>query len=126
MSVKQPVGRAADEKTKKVEGRADSSENALQFGGAWEYAPSPEATDHVEIAPRYELFIGGAWREPSSKKYFDTVSPSTEEKLSEIAEANEKDVDLAVKAARTAYEKYWSKLRPLDRGKYVYRIARAI
>ncbi|MEZ4299756.1 MAG: aldehyde dehydrogenase family protein [Polyangiaceae bacterium] len=99
---------------------------ALQFGSAWEYAPAPEAADHVKIEPRYELFIGGKWQAPQSKKYFDTISPSTEEKLAEVADASAADVDLAVKAARTAYEKYWSKLRPIDRGKYVYRISRAL
>ncbi len=35
-------------------------------------------------------------------------------------------MDLAVQAARTGHEKYWSKLRPLDRGKYIFRIARAL
>ena len=40
-----------------------------------------------------------------SKKYFDTINPATEEKLSEVAEANAADVDKAVKAARNAYEK---------------------
>jgi aldehyde dehydrogenase (NAD+) len=99
---------------------------ALDFGSAWSYAPAPEGTEHVKIEPRYELFIGGKWQKPSSKKYFDTVNPATEEKLSEVAEASDKDVDLAVRAARVAYDKYWSKLRPIDRGKYVYRIARAI
>jgi aldehyde dehydrogenase (NAD+) len=99
---------------------------ALQFAGEWEYAPAPEATDHVKIEPRYELFIGGKWRAPKSGKYFDTISPSTEKKLSEVAEANEKDVDEAVVCARQAYEKYWSKLRPSERAKYIFRIARAI
>jgi aldehyde dehydrogenase (NAD+) len=127
MSSKTPV---------EIAGRASSSRSAsdtqhkpgtsMDFGSAWAYAPAPEATDHVRIQPRYELFIGGKWRAPSSKKYFDTISPSTEEKLAEVAEADDKDVDLAVRAARVAYEKYWSKLRPIDRGKYVYRIARAI
>jgi aldehyde dehydrogenase (NAD+) len=98
----------------------------IVFGDAWKYEPAPEATDHIRLQPRYELFIGGAWRQPLSQKYFDTVSPSTEEKLAEVAEANEADVDLAVQAARTAYEKYWSKLRPIDRGKFIYRIARAL
>jgi aldehyde dehydrogenase (NAD+) len=99
---------------------------ALQFGDAWTYAPSPEATDHVKIQPRYELFIGGKWVAPQSGKYFDTASPSTEQKLAEVAEADERDVDAAVKAARVGYEKYWSKLAPIERGKYVYRIARVI
>ncbi len=98
----------------------------LAFGSAWTYAPSPEATDHVKLQPRYELFIGGKWVAPRSGKYFATHSPSTEEKLAEVAEANEADVDAAVKAARNAYDRYWSKLRPIDRGKYIYRIARAM
>jgi aldehyde dehydrogenase (NAD+) len=63
---------------------------------------------------------------PHSGKYFDTTSPSTEEKLAEVAEADDKDVDSAVQAARRAYERYWSKLAPIDRAKYIYRIARAI
>jgi aldehyde dehydrogenase (NAD+) len=103
-----------------------TSKLALDFGAAWEYAPAPESPDHVKIEPRYELFIGGKWQAPASKKYFDTISPSTEEKLSEVADADAADVDRAVKAARVAYEKYWSKLRPIDRAKYVYRISRAL
>src|SRR5687768_9812819 len=99
---------------------------AVVFGDAWRYAPAPEGRDHVKIAPRYDLFIGGAWRAPESGRYFETVSPSTEEKLSEVAEAGAKDVDAAVQAARAAYDKHWSRLRPIERGKYVYRLARAI
>jgi aldehyde dehydrogenase (NAD+) len=104
----------------------DAVVHALDFGRAWEYAPSPEATDHVHIAPRQELFIGGRWVAPRSGKYFDTVSPSTEEKLAEVAEADERDVDDAVQAARRAYDKYWSKMRGSERAKYLFRIARAI
>jgi aldehyde dehydrogenase (NAD+) len=99
---------------------------ALDFGRVWEYAPSPEATDHVHIAPRQELFIGGRWVAPRSGKYFDTASPSTEEKLAEVAEGDERDVDDAVQAARRAYDKYWSKMRGSERAKYLFRIARAI
>jgi len=99
---------------------------ALQFAGAWDYAPAPEGIDHVRIEPRYELFIGGKWRAPKSGKYFDTISPSTEKKLSEIAEAGEKDVDEAVAAARYAQEKYWGKMRGSERAKYIFRIARAL
>jgi aldehyde dehydrogenase (NAD+) len=106
--------------------KATSPERALTFGDAWTYAPAPEATDHIRLQPRYELYLGGAWVAPHSKKYFDTVSPSTEEKLSEVALADEADVDRAVAAARKGYDAYWSKLRPLDRGKYLYRIARIL
>jgi aldehyde dehydrogenase (NAD+) len=107
-----------------IERKADPA--ALDFGRAWEYAPAPEASDHVKIDPKYGLFIGGRWVSPRSGKYFTTISPSTEQVLSEIAEANAQDVDDAVKAAREGYDKYWSKLRPADRAKYIFRIARAI
>jgi len=99
---------------------------ALEFGHAWDYAPSPEARDHVHLQPRYDLFVNGRWTAPKSGKYFLTVSPSTEEPLAEVAEASAEDVDLAVKAARAAYEKYWAKMRPAERAKYIFRIARAI
>ncbi len=106
--------------------RPESKAIGMAFGDVWTYAPAPEARDHIKLQAKYDLFIGGKWKAPESKKYFDTISPSTEEKLAEIADASAKDVDLAVQAARTGYEKYWSKLRPLDRGKYLFRIARAL
>ena len=59
-------------------------------------------------------------------KYFESINPATEEKLTEIAEADARDVDRAVKAARRAYEKVWSKMPGRERGKYLYRIARII
>ncbi len=99
---------------------------ALDFGAAWEYAPAPEARDHVKIDPRYELFIGGKWQAPASGSYFPTINPSDESQLSEVAEANEADVDKAVKAARHAYEKTWSKMPGAERAKYIFRIARAM
>ncbi|MBL8741357.1 MAG: aldehyde dehydrogenase family protein, partial [Myxococcales bacterium] len=107
-------------------GHAKSNEHGLAFGSAWTYAPAPESADHVQIQKRYELFIGGKWQKPLSGKYFDTVSPSTEEKLAEIAEADERDVDRAVQAAREAFDRYWAPMRPIDRAKYIYRIARQL
>ncbi len=92
----------------------------------WEYAPSLEATDHVKVAPRYDLFIGGKFVAPHSKKWFDSINPATEDKLSEIAEADAHDVDKAVAAARQAYDKVWRKISGGERAKYLYRIARLI
>lgn len=90
----------------------------------WEYAPAPEGTGHIKLNKKYNLFIDGKWVAPSSKKYFETINPATEEVLAEIAYANEKDVDLAVKAARNAYSNVWSKMPASERAKYIYRIAR--
>ena len=39
---------------------------ALDFGKAWEYAPSVEATDHVKLQKRLELFVDGKWVAPKS------------------------------------------------------------
>jgi aldehyde dehydrogenase (NAD+) len=101
-------------------------ENKLAFAGGWEYSPAPESTDHVRINKKYELFIGGDFVKPASGKYFDTINPATEERLARVALANQADVDKAVRAARKAYSTVWSRMKPAERGKYVYRIARII
>ncbi len=99
-------------------------ENKLAFDGGWEYDPAPESTDHISVKKRYGLFIGGDFVAPEKGKYFDTVNPATEEKLSRVAEASEADVDKAVKAARLAYRGAWGRMKAAERGKYIYRIAR--
>lgn len=96
------------------------------FFTEWKYAPSPEATDHIKLNKQYDLFINGKFVKPNSKKYFATINPATEEKLAEVAEANEKDVDLAVTAAKNAYDKVWKKMPAAERGKYIFRIARLL
>ncbi len=98
----------------------------LEFTGEWDLAPAPENKDHISLKKKYGLFINGEFVNPKSGKYFPTINPANEEKLAMIAEANEKDVDLAVKAARKAYNDVWSKISPKERGKYIYRIARII
>ncbi|MFE2064547.1 aldehyde dehydrogenase family protein [Streptomyces sp. NPDC059467] len=92
---------------------------------AFEYAPAPESRSVVDIAPSYGLFIDGEFTDAADGKVFKTVSPSTEEVLSEVAQAGEADVERAVKAARKAFEK-WSALPGSERAKYLFRIARII
>src|ERR687889_2773109 len=89
------------------------------------YAPAPESRSVVDIAPSYGLFVDGEFTEAADGKVFKTVSPATEEVLSEVAEAGEADVDRAVRAARKAFEK-WSALPGAERAKYLFRIARII
>ncbi|MBW1604364.1 aldehyde dehydrogenase family protein [Streptomyces sp. JJ66] len=93
--------------------------------GAFEYAPAPESRAVVEIAPSYGLFIDGAFREATGGKVFKTISPATEEVLSEVAQASAEDVDAAVQAAARAFPA-WSALPGAERGKYLFRIARIL
>ena len=79
--------------------RVRAERPALEFGSAWEYSPAPESTAHVKLQKRYDLFIGGRFVAPKSGRYFETVNPATEEKLAEVAEAGEADVEAAVRAA---------------------------
>jgi len=101
-------------------------ENKLAFDGGWEYDPAPESTDHIHVRNRYGLFINGEFVAPAKGKYFDTINPATAERLSRVAEASEVDVDKAVQAAREAYRGPWGRMKPAERGKYIYRIARII
>ena len=98
----------------------------LAFSGKWDLDPAPESTDHISIKDQYGLFINGKFKNPISGNYFPSINPATEEKLSMIAEANDKDVNDAVSAARKAYNGVWSKMTAKERGKYIYRIARLI
>jgi aldehyde dehydrogenase (NAD+) len=101
-----------------------TSENKLAFDGGWAYDPAPESTDHINVKKRYGLFINGEFVAPEKGKYFDTVNPATEEKLSRVADGSQADVDRAVAAAREAYRGPWGRMKPAERGKYIYRIAR--
>ena len=99
--------------------------NKIKLNKSWKYTAAPENTTHIQLKKKYDLFIGGDFVKPQSKKYFNTINPATDEVISNIAEANKKDVDKAVKSARKAF-KSWSKLKAKERGKYIFRIARMI
>src|SRR5215213_3768497 len=91
----------------------------------FEYAPAPESRAIVDIKPSYGLFINGEFVDGNGTS-FKTVNPATEEVLAEVAEASDADVDEAVKAARRAYTRTWSKMSGAERAKYLYRIARIL
>jgi len=98
----------------------------IDFSSDWNLVPAPESTANIKLKENYDLFINGKFVKPKSGKYFDTINPANEKVLAKVAEANEEDIDLAVKAARKAYNSTWSKLSGKERGKYLYRIARII
>ncbi|MBK1882408.1 aldehyde dehydrogenase family protein [Luteolibacter pohnpeiensis] len=104
--------------------RTKSPARELLFGDLWEFDPAPESANPY-IDPRYGLFINGKFGAPKSRKYFDSINPGNEEKLTEIALAGEADVNAAYEAAAAAFTP-WSKLPGAERGKYLYRIARLL
>lgn len=103
-----------------------SPNSKLDFQSVWEYASAPESSANLEIKEQYQLFLNGKFEKPEKGRYFKSINPATEEEITEFAEATQKDVDKAVKAARKAFEGEWSKISGKTRGKYIYRIARML
>ena len=91
----------------------------------FQYAPAPESRSIVDVAPSYGLFIDGEFVDGTGEP-FKSVNPATEEVLSEISTGSTADVDRAVAAARRAFTRVWGPMRPADRGKYLFRIARIL
>ncbi len=91
----------------------------------FEYAPAPESRAVVDIRASYGLFIGGEFTDGHGEP-FKSINPADESVLADIACADEGDVDRAVKAARTAFDKVWGPMPGRERAKYLYRIARII
>jgi aldehyde dehydrogenase (NAD+) len=94
--------------------------------GIFDYAPAPESRSVLNLQSSYNLFIDGEFVDPVAGGSFKSISPASEEVLAEIAEADAADVDLAVRAARRAYTRTWSRLSGRERGKYLFRIARIL
>jgi aldehyde dehydrogenase (NAD+) len=92
---------------------------------AWDYAPAPESPDHVRLRDSYGLFIGGDFRDPLDGTRVATINPATEEPVAEVAFAGPADLRVAIEAARAA-QPGWARLPALERGKYLFRIARLI
>jgi aldehyde dehydrogenase (NAD+) len=90
----------------------------------WEYASAPESREIVTLREGYGHFVGGEWIEP--KETYVTIDPSSEEPLAEVGQATDEEVQLAVRAAREAYDNGWSALAGSERAKYLFRIARIL
>ena len=99
------------------------TEELAAFRG-FDYAPAPESRAIVRLEDAYGLYVGGEWRDAAER--YTTISPADEEPLAEIGQASAEDVGTAVAAARAAFEDGWSGLRPAERAKYLFRIARLL
>ena len=75
------------------------------------------------IITRRQLFIDGEWVDAESGKTFETLNPATGETLATMAEGDAADIDLAVRAARRAFEDGpWGRMTPSERGRIIWRI----
>src|SRR5579859_4948598 len=87
-------------------------------------APKPATVKPPKVKAQYPLLIGGKWRDSVSGKTFATVNPATGEEICRVAEGDKADVDLAVKAARKAFESGpWPKMNASERGRLLNRLA---
>jgi aldehyde dehydrogenase (NAD+) len=104
--------------------------SVIEKFGTMEYGPAPEdPKESVKWLERYKRrfghFINGAWQAPAEGKYFETIDPSTDEKIAEVAQGSTADVDAAVKAARNALGA-WQGLTPHARARFLYAFARQV
>src|SRR5712692_9921575 len=87
-------------------------------------APAPTRIKPPKVKTQQPMFIGGKWVDSVSGKCFPTLNPATGERICDVAEGDKADVDLAVKAARKAFETGpWSKMSAAERGRILYRLA---
>ncbi|MHB1843405.1 MAG: aldehyde dehydrogenase family protein [Deltaproteobacteria bacterium] len=81
------------------------------------------APKHADLNPR-KLLIDGRWVDAQSGKTFRPINPATSEPICEVAQADAADMDLAVKAARTAFDQGpWPKMTGGERGRILYRLS---
>ena len=119
------VAKKSSRAPQRVANRVGRRAPELIFGDLWAFDPAPESAD-PKLKPRYDLFINGKFVAPKGGKYFDSINPANERKLTEIALAGPADVDAAYAAAQRAADGIWGKMPGRERAKYLYRIARLL
>src|SRR5215475_14285217 len=89
--------------------------------------PQIETSVSEFVAKTRKMLIGGKWVDAVSGKTFETYNPATGEVLAQVAEGEKADVELAVKAARKAFESGpWPDMTPSERGRLLWRLAELI
>jgi aldehyde dehydrogenase (NAD+) len=73
-----------------------------------------------------QMYINGEWIAAASGEQFVTVDPATEEGIATVPRGTAADVDRAVAAARAAFEGAWRQLKPKERARLLFDLARAI
>jgi len=87
--------------------------------------PQAASAQAVVLPQNRGAYYGGAWHEPKSGRFLDSISPGTGLSLGKVADAGSEDIDAAVAAAKTAF-KEWRRVLPLERAKILRRIAQIL
>ena len=70
-----------------------------------------------------EIFVGGKWQAPVAGETYQPVNPANEELLTPVGKGDERDIELAVAAARKAFDEGpWPRMSPHERGRIVWRL----
>jgi len=81
-------------------------------------------SDHFNIRHLDRIFVGGRWIQPSTTRRLTVTNPTTEQMIGQVAEASQADIDLAVAAARKAFDAGpWPRMSPAERAQYMVRLA---
>jgi betaine-aldehyde dehydrogenase len=88
-------------------------------------SPQAASAQAVVLPKNRGAYYGGAWHEPKSGRFADTINPGTGLSLGKVADSGAADVDAAVAAAKTAF-KEWKRVLPLERAKILRRIAQIL
>ena len=81
-----------------------------------------ETLPKVALTSGGRMLVGADWREAQSGKRFRTINPATGDTLLEVAEGDAPDIDLAVQAARRAFEGPWGKMSASERGRLLWKL----
>jgi aldehyde dehydrogenase (NAD+) len=95
-----------------------------------DYGPAPESAAAAkawldEHERQFGLFINNEWVKPEGAEFYASINPASLEKLADTTQAGQEEVDLAVAAARKAFNK-WHKVPGPERARYLYAIGRNI
>jgi len=83
------------------------------------------ASATLRLPDHRTLYYGGAWHEPCSGRFDETLNPSTGQPLARVAVGNAADVDAAVAAAARGFAE-WRAILPLERGRILRRMAEVL
>jgi 1-pyrroline dehydrogenase len=72
---------------------------------------------------RLEMSIGGKWVPGSGRDYQEVINPATGKVIAEVPKGTEEDVNLAVRAARAAFDGVWFDTTPRERSEMLLKLA---